>query len=43
MHICTVMHILPKRLTSRSDHTFWVPNPAILKVMMVKRSKAKEA
>lgn len=37
------MHTLPKRLTSRSDHTLWVLNPAILKVMVAKRSRAKKA
>jgi hypothetical protein len=37
------MHTLPKRLTSRSDHTLWVPNPVTLKVMVVKRIEAKEA
>lgn len=39
----TLRHTLPKSLTSSSDHTLWVPNPAILKVMMGKRSKAEEA
>lgn len=38
-----LMHTLPKRPTSRSDHTLWVPNPAILKATVGKGSKAKEA
>lgn len=39
----TCTYTLPKSLTSSNDHTLWVPNLAILKVMMGKRSKAEEA